>query len=78
MCILLGFFGLQVAERKIAWLRIGWRKVACASVLGGLTLLAAPASEGKTPNASMLFGALMPRVCSLPRAGDPKTEPAKA
>lgn len=58
-CIMLAFFALTVAEKKVAWLKIGWRKVAVASLLAGLATLTAAASDGTTPNGAQIFGALM-------------------
>ncbi len=56
--ILLGFFALVYAERKITWLRTGYRKVVVASLLYGLGMIVERAITGTTPNLSMLVGAL--------------------
>lgn len=51
------FFGLVLAQRWIAWLRTGYRKLAVASVLAGLGMIAERAADGTTPNLMMLMGA---------------------
>lgn len=56
--VVLAFFALTLAQRWIAWLRTGYRKLAVASVLAGLAMLAERAAEGTTPNLTMLMGAL--------------------
>ncbi|RPH65011.1 MAG: hypothetical protein EHM89_00280 [Acidobacteria bacterium] len=55
--IVAAFFILFFLERKISWLRTGYRKVAVASVLGGLGMLAERVASGTTPNTMMLMGA---------------------
>lgn len=52
------FFALLLAQRWIAWLRTGYRKLFVASVLAGLGMLAERAADGTTPNLMMLMGAL--------------------
>ena len=55
--ILALFFALTLAQKWVAWLRVGWRKLLVASVLGGLGMLAESAADGTTPNLMMLMGA---------------------
>lgn len=52
------YFGLVLAQRWISWLRTGYRKLAIASVLAGLGMLAERAADGTTPNLTMLMGAI--------------------
>lgn len=57
--IILGLFGLLYwASKHIAWLTKDHRAAYTASALGGLTLLAEPASRGTTPTLGMVLGAL--------------------
>lgn len=55
--VLLAFFGLTLAQRWVAWLRTGYRKLVVASALAGLAMLAERAAEGTTPSLPMLMGA---------------------
>jgi hypothetical protein len=55
--VLLAFFGLTLAQRRVAWLRTGYRKLVVASALAGLAMLAERAAEGTTPSLPMLMGA---------------------
>lgn len=55
--ILVAFFGLSFASSRIAWLQTDHRAVYVSAILGGLTLLVAPAAQGTTPNLQMLVGA---------------------
>jgi hypothetical protein len=52
------FFALTLAQRWIAWLRTGYRKLITASVLGGLVLLAERAANGETPSWPQIAGAI--------------------
>jgi hypothetical protein len=52
------FFVLMFAEKRIAWLRTGYRKVIVSSVLVGLGMLAERVASGTTPNVMMFMGAL--------------------
>ena len=55
---LLAFFGLKIAQKKVAWLAVGYRKLLVASVLAGLAMIAERAANGGTPNLPMLMGAI--------------------
>lgn len=75
--ILLGFFALVYAERKIEWLRTGYRKVVVASVLYGLGMIVERAITGTTPNLSMLIGAIgAALVFAFKSYGAKPTQPA--
>lgn len=77
--ILFGFFALVYAERKVAWLRTGYRKVAVASILYGLGMLVERAITGTTPNLSMVVGAMgSSLVFAFKSYGANPTETAKA
>lgn len=52
------FFALAMAQKRIAWLRAGYRKVIVASLLAGLGMLAERVASGTTPNFMMFAGAL--------------------
>jgi hypothetical protein len=56
--IVASFFALTFAEKKIAWLRIGYRKVAVSAVLAALGMLAERVASGTTPNLAMIAGAV--------------------
>jgi hypothetical protein len=56
--IMVAFFGLMLAQRWVTWLRTGYRKLAVASVLGGLAMIAERAAAGTSPNLTMLAGAI--------------------
>lgn len=60
--ILVAFFGLTVASRKISWLQEDHRAVYVAAILGGLALLAVPAADGNTPNLSMILSAVIAAI----------------
>lgn len=51
------FFLLTLLQKRIAWLRTGYRKVAVSSALAGLAMLAERVAGGTTPNLMMLMGA---------------------
>lgn len=57
LSILVAFFALTIASKKVAWLKHGRRAVYCSAALGGLALLTVPATQGTTPNISMLVAA---------------------
>ena len=52
------FYALSFAEKRIAWLRTGYRKMYVAVALAGLGELAERVSSGTTPNTGMLLGTL--------------------
>jgi hypothetical protein len=52
------FFALALAQKRIAWLRAGYRKVIVASLLAGLGMLAERVASGTTPNVTMVMGCL--------------------
>lgn len=56
--IVFAFFGLTLAQRWVGWLKTGYRKLAVASALAGLAMLAERAADGTTPNLTMLMGAV--------------------
>lgn len=56
--VVASFFGLVLAQRWVSWLRTGYRKLAVASVLAGLGMLAERAASGTTPNLTMVMGAI--------------------
>lgn len=75
--ILLVFFGLKVLEKRIEWLRTGWRKLGVAALMGGLAMLIERAASETTPNLSMLLGAIGAAIAMVVNAkGDEK--PAEA
>lgn len=68
------FFALAIAQRRIAWLRAGYRKVAVASLLAGLGMLAERVASGTTPNLLMMMGALGAALTMwLKTDGEPKS-----
>jgi hypothetical protein len=56
--ILLAFFALTIAAKKVPWLEQDHRAVYVTALLGGLALLAVPAASGQTPNLTMDLTAL--------------------
>jgi hypothetical protein len=72
LAILVVFFALRAAKTRIAWLKEDHRAVWVSAILGGLALLVVPATQGTTPNLSMLIAALV-TVASL--HADPKKTP---
>lgn len=58
LAILTAFFLLVVLQKKWVWLSAGNRKVYVAAAIGGLAILAVPASQGTTPNLAMVVAAL--------------------
>lgn len=52
------FFGLALAEKRIAWLRAGYRKLFVACALATLGMLAERVASGTTPNLKMVMGAV--------------------
>ena len=64
IAILVLFFALRFASTSWAWLRDDHRAVWVSAILGGLALLVVPASQGTTPNLSMIIGAIV-TVASL-------------
>ncbi len=76
MAILLAFFGLKLAQRWIKWLKVGWRKLAVASALGGLTMLAERAASGTSPNWLMVMGAIGVAISMAVNAKGDEPEPA--
>lgn len=59
LAILASFFTLSIAAKRVAWLKEGRRAVYCSAALGGLALLTVPASQGTTPNLSMVVAAVI-------------------
>jgi hypothetical protein len=55
--ILLAFFGLSLAQRWVAWLRQGWRRLVVSSLLVGLAMLCERIAAGTTPTLAMVMGA---------------------
>jgi hypothetical protein len=53
--IVASFFALRFAETKIAWLRIGYRKVIVAAAMAGLGMLGERVASGTTPNLGRRF-----------------------
>lgn len=73
------FFALTLAQKWIAWLRVGWRKLLVASVLAGLGMLAQTAADGTTPNLQMLMGAIGAALAMWIKAeGEPKKQEGAA
>jgi hypothetical protein len=71
------FFALHLAQKRIAWLRAGYRKVMVASLLAGLGMLAERVASGTTPNVMMLMGALGAAFTMWMRTeGEPKAAKA--
>lgn len=74
--IVAAFLGLKFLEGKIAWLRVGYRKLAVVSVLAGLGMLIESAARGTTPNIAMLMGALGAALTAwMKTEGEPKAAP---
>lgn len=61
MClgIVVCFIVLRLASTRVPWLEQDHRAVYVAALLGGLGVLVVPASQGTTPNASMLLTATL-------------------
>jgi hypothetical protein len=73
--IVASFFALRFAETKIAWLRIGYRKVIVAAAMAGLGMLAERVASGTTPNLGMIAGAVGAAFTMWMRTqGEPKPE----
>jgi hypothetical protein len=64
-CILALYLGLKWGSTRFAWLEAPNRAHCIAIVLGGLAVLAVPASQGTTPNASMLLVAIVTALSLL-------------
>jgi hypothetical protein len=72
------FFALHLAQKRIAWLRAGYRKVIVASLLAGLGMLAERVASGTTPNVMMFMGALGAAFTMwMKTEGEPKAALAK-
>lgn len=52
------FFLLKLGEKKVAWLRTGYRKLYVAVALAGLGELAERVADGTTPNLGMIAGTI--------------------
>lgn len=52
------FYGLTLLEKRVPWLRVGYRKVILSVTLAGLGELAERVADGTTPNTGMLLGTL--------------------
>lgn len=52
------FFGLRFLERRIAWLRTGYRKLYVSVALAAFAELAERVADGTTPNTGMILGTL--------------------
>lgn len=74
------FYALTFAEKRIAWLRTGYRKLYVATLLAALGELAERVASGTSPNTGMLLGTLgVAYAMWMKTHGEPKsTEPAKA
>jgi hypothetical protein len=74
------YFALAFTEKRIAWLRTGYRKVYVAAALAGLGMLAERVANGTTPNVGMLMGALGAGFTMWMKThGEPKVdEPTRA
>ncbi len=71
--IVLAFFLLMLAQRWVAWLRTGYRKLAVASVLAGLAMIAERAAAGTSPSLPMLMGAIGAAFALYVKGGEAKT-----
>lgn len=74
--IVLVFMGLRWASQHVAWLEVPNRAHYVTALLAGLALVAVPASQGATPNLSMIVVAIgtvislcAPGAKSVPRQG---------
>ena len=68
------FFALTLAQRWVAWLRQGWRKLAVSSLLVGLAILCERIAAGTTPTLAMVMGAAVASLALLTNAkGEPKS-----
>jgi hypothetical protein len=78
--ILALYLGLKWASTRIAFLEAPNRAHWIAVVLGGLAVLAVPASQGTTPNLSMIIGAVVTALSLLAPglAHAPSSPPAAA
>jgi hypothetical protein len=56
--IVAAFFVLTLLRGRIAWLRVGYRALGTAAMLGLLGMLAERAAAGETPNLQMFMGAM--------------------
>lgn len=72
------YFALAFAEKRIAWLRTGARKVYVAAALAGLTMIAERVASGTTPNVGMILGALGAGFTMWMKTEGAPKEPAKA
>ena len=77
MAILVAFFGLSIASKKVKWLKEGKRAVYSAAALGALAMLSVPASQGNTPTVGMVVAALGAAITLALNPTKP-SEPAKA
>ena len=67
------FFALTLAQKWVAWLRQGWRKLAVSSLLVGLAILCERIAAGTTPTLAMVLGAAVASLALLTNAkGEPK------
>jgi len=77
--IVASFFALTFAQKRVAWLRTGYRKVYVAAALAGLGMLAERVANGTTPNVGMVLGAFGAALTMwMQTQGEPKAEEAKA
>jgi hypothetical protein len=72
--ILALFLGLRYASQHVAWLEVPGRAHYVSAFLGGLALVAIPASQGSTPNLSMIVVAIgtVVSLCAPGAASVPK------
>jgi hypothetical protein len=71
------FFGLTIAQKRIAWLRVGYRKVAVSAAIAGFGMLAERVASGTTPNIGMLAGAIGAAFTMwMQTQGEPKADKA--
>lgn len=77
-CIVGMFFLLTFLSKTWKWLQEDHRVVYISAALGGLGLLVGPASQGTTPNMSMIFGAVAAAVALYQNPKKPAIEAAKA
>lgn len=77
LSILVAFFGLSIASKRVKWLKEGKRAVYSAAALGALAMLSVPASQGATPTIGMIAAAIGTAITLAMNPTKPG-EPAKA
>lgn len=74
--VLGAFLVLGALQPRIAWLRTGYRRLAVASALGGLAMLAERAAAGVSPSLPMIAGAVGVALALYMKGDGAAVEPA--